>query len=73
MNNSPIALRAVGNVVTGTDEQTQLVLNQGVLGYFPKLLRHNREKLHKVRWINHSLEYFRSFFFFRKLFGFYRI
>jgi hypothetical protein len=43
-----LALRAIGNVVTGTDEQTQLVLNQGTLAYFPKLLKHQRDKLNKV-------------------------
>lgn len=45
-----LALRAVGNVVTGTDEQTQVVLNQGVLGYFPKLLKHQKDKLNKVKF-----------------------
>ena len=45
-----LALRAIGNVVTGTDEQTQIVLNCGALGYFPKLLKHKRDKLNKVRF-----------------------
>lgn len=43
------ALRAVGNIVTGTDEQTQVVLNCDVLSYFPNLLTHPKEKINKVR------------------------
>ena len=43
-------MRAIGNVVTGTDEQTQLVLNHGALNYFPKLLKSKKEKLNKVRF-----------------------
>jgi hypothetical protein len=43
-----LALRAVGNVVTGTDEQTQLVLNHGALNCFSKLLKHQKDKLNKV-------------------------
>lgn len=34
------ALRAVGNIVTGTDEQTQVVLNCDALAHFPALLSH---------------------------------
>uniref|UniRef100_A0A8C5TVI4 Importin subunit alpha n=1 Tax=Malurus cyaneus samueli TaxID=2593467 RepID=A0A8C5TVI4_9PASS len=41
------ALRAVGNIVTGTDEQTQVVLNCDVLSYFPHLLTHPKEKINK--------------------------
>jgi len=41
------ALRAVGNVVTGTDEQTQCVLNHGALTHFSALLSHNKEKINK--------------------------
>jgi hypothetical protein len=47
-------LRAIGNVVTGTDEQTQLVLNHGALNYFSKLLKLQKEKLNKVSSINDS-------------------
>ena len=43
------ALRAVGNIVTGTDEQTQTVLNHGALEHFPALLNHSKEKINKVR------------------------
>lgn len=42
------ALRAVGNIVTGTDEQTQVVLNFNALSYFPALLTHPKEKINKV-------------------------
>jgi hypothetical protein len=43
------ALRAVGNIVTGTDEQTQVVLNCDVLSHFPNLLSHPKEKINKVK------------------------
>jgi hypothetical protein len=42
------ALRAVGNIVTGTDEQTQLVLNCDALSHFPSLLTHQKEKINKA-------------------------
>lgn len=42
------ALRAVGNIVTGTDEQTQAVLNCNALQHFPSLLTHPKEKINKV-------------------------
>ena len=57
------ALRAVGNIVTGTDEQTQVlnlisihfplftlaqvVLNDGALSFFGALLRHRKDKINK--------------------------
>ncbi len=41
------ALRAVGNIVTGTDDQTQTVLNCGALEHFGALLNHPREKIIK--------------------------
>ena len=46
------ALRAVGNIVTGTDEQTQLVLDCGVLQQMPALLTHQKEKINKVNEIS---------------------
>lgn len=42
------ALRAIGNIVTGTDEQTQVVLDSGALCHFPALLSHSKEKICKV-------------------------
>ena len=42
------ALRAVGNIVTGTDEQTQIVLGIDVLKYFHALLNHPKPKINKV-------------------------
>ncbi|KAG8042570.1 hypothetical protein G9C98_005204 [Cotesia typhae] len=41
------ALRAVGNIVTGTDEQTQTVLNCGALSHFHNLLTHTKDKICK--------------------------
>ena len=43
------ALRAIGNIVTGTDEQTQIVLNCNALSHFAGLLTHPKEKINKVR------------------------
>ena len=43
------ALRAVGNIVTGTDEQTQTVLNNEALSHFQALLNHPKEKINKAR------------------------
>ena len=41
------ALRAVGNIVTGTDQQTQSVLNFDALKYFHTLLNHPNQKIKK--------------------------
>ena len=45
----------MGNIVTGTDDQTQTVLNQGALEHFPSLLNHSKEKINKVRLVPHLL------------------
>lgn len=37
----------MGNIVTGTDEQTQCVLNAGALAAFPSLLRHHKPSVQK--------------------------
>ena len=49
------ALRAVGNIVTGTDEQTQVVLNCDALSHFPALLTHPKEKINKVSIFKYCL------------------
>uniref|UniRef100_A0A2K5K0G4 IBB domain-containing protein n=1 Tax=Colobus angolensis palliatus TaxID=336983 RepID=A0A2K5K0G4_COLAP len=41
------ALRAVGNIVTGTDKQIQVVLNCDALSHFPALLTHPNKKINK--------------------------
>lgn len=41
------ALRAVGNIVTGTDVQTQEVLDKDALKYFHALLNHPKPKINK--------------------------
>uniref|UniRef100_A0A8C4N485 Karyopherin alpha 3 (importin alpha 4) n=1 Tax=Eptatretus burgeri TaxID=7764 RepID=A0A8C4N485_EPTBU len=41
------ALRAVGNIVTGSDDQTQVVLNCDALSHFHSLLTHAKEKINK--------------------------
>ena len=41
------ALRAIGNIVTGTDEQTQLVIDAGALAVFPSLLTNRKTNIQK--------------------------
>ena len=54
------ALRAVGNIVTGTDDQTQTVLNHGALEHFPNLLNHSKEKINKVERRLHGVDFYLS-------------
>ena len=42
------ALRIAGNIVTGTDAQTETMLQMGLLNVFPKLLRHPKANIVKV-------------------------
>ncbi len=41
------SLRSIGNIVTGTDDQTQAVINAGALSMFPALLRHHKNNIQK--------------------------
>lgn len=41
------SLRAIGNIVTGTDEQTQVVIDSGALSVFPSLLSHHKNNIQK--------------------------
>lgn len=40
-------MRTVGNIVTGTDDQTQVVLEAGALAVFPELLTHPKNNIQK--------------------------
>ena len=42
------ALRSAGNIVTGSNSQTEAMINLGLLNVFPKLLRHNEPDIVKV-------------------------
>ena len=42
------ALRTAGNIVTGTDAQTETMLQLGLLNVFPKLLSHTKANIVKV-------------------------
>ena len=42
------ALRTAGNIVTGSDFQTEAMINLGLLNVLPKLLRHNKPNIVKV-------------------------
>lgn len=41
------SLRTVGNIVTGTDPQTQLAIDAGLLSVLPHLLLHPRSSIQK--------------------------
>ena len=43
------ALRTIGNIVTGSDQQTQTVLECNVLEHFESLLRHHKANIQKVQ------------------------
>ena len=46
------ALRTAGNIVTGSDSQTEAMIGLGLLNVFPKLLRHNKPNIVKVNSIS---------------------
>ncbi len=51
------SLRAVGNIVTGSDDQTQAVLDNDSLKYFHALLNHAKPKINKVSSLGESVQY----------------
>jgi len=48
------AIRVAGNVSTGSDEQTQHILDAGVLSRMPKILSCRKSKVHKVRRLRYG-------------------
>ena len=59
------ALRTAGNIVTGSDSQTEAMINLGLLNVFPKLLRHNKPNIVKV-----MISIFQIFVFNEKIISF---
>lgn len=41
------ALRSIGNIVSGSDQQTQMAIDAGVLSALPKLMRHPKPSVQK--------------------------
>ena len=51
-----LTLHALGNIVIEDDEQTQAVLNEGVLNYLPELLLSKNEKIVKdALWVSSNI------------------
>ena len=65
------ALRTAGNIVTGSDSQTEAMINLGLLNVFPKLLRHNKPNIVKVMISIFQIFVFneQKYLFFRKQHG----
>ena len=61
------ALRTAGNIVTGSDSQTEAMISLGLLNVFPKLLRHNKPNIVKVK--NEFSIQWKTYPYFRKPHG----
>ena len=58
------ALRAVGNIVTGSEQETQAVIEANALPFLKQMLYHNKKNIRKVRRRTDLDTLCQSFFFF---------
>lgn len=59
-------LRTVENIITKTDDQTQIILNYNALSHFPSLLTHPKKKINKINITYPNPIYYNKFQFIKK-------